>query len=414
MVGAGRRRRPAVRSGINPELDVRVAVRGYRRSVWAQWRRDVAVPLGAALIATSEALALAPPHLQLVLAVYWAAALLLVARRRWPLLASSVAGLLTLSLTLLGEVVQELASPLLLLILAAFSLGRYLPDLRGLATMIAFSAVLLGYTESTDGALDIGSVVWVSALLLPPYGFGVVMRTLGDRNGKLMEQAELLARLQATVRQDAVNAERTRIARELHDIMAHSLSAMTVQASAAEDVLRSDPERAAHAMREVAETGRRALAETGRLLHLIRDSDDELGLEPDVGLDRLDELVDQFRRAGLAVDLDVSARLDNLPSGVSLSGYRVVQEALTNALKYAVDRAASVQVAVNPAGLRIQVANRGRPGPSVGSGLGLVGMAERVQVFGGELDHGFSDDGQFVLSVRLPLARAATLVAPAP
>lgn len=382
--------------------------------MWAQWRRDVAVPLGAAVIATSEALALGPPHLQLVLAVYWAAALLLIARRRWPMLASSVAGLLTLSLTLLGEVVQELASPLLLLILAAFSLGRYLPDLRGLATMLAFSAVLLGYTESADGALDIGSVVWVSALLLPPYGFGVVMRTLADRNGKLVEQAELLARLQATVRQDAVNAERTRIACELHDIMAHSLSAMTVQASAAEDVLRSDPERAAHAMREVAETGRRALSETGRLLHLIRDSGDELGLEPDVGLDRLDELVDQFRRAGLAVDLDVSARLDDLPSGVSLSGYRVVQEALTNALKYAVDRAASVQVAVDPAGLHIQVANRGRPGPSVGSGLGLVGMAERVQVFGGELEHGFSDDGQFVVSVRLPLARAATLVAPTP
>ena len=392
---------------------MRLAVEGYGRNVWGQWRQDVAVPLGAAVIGTAEALALDPPHLRLVVAVYWAAALLLVARRRWPLLVSSIAGLLTLSLTLLGEVVQELASPLLLLTLAAFSLGRYLPDLRGLTAMLAFTAVLLGYTESSDGALDVGSVVWVSALLLPPYGFGVVMRTLRDRNGKLTEQAELLARLQTTVRQDAVKAERTRIARELHDVMAHSLSAMTVQASAAEDVVRSDPDRAAHAMREVAETGRRALAETGRLLHLIRDSDDELGLEPDVGLDRLDELVDQFRRAGLAVDLQVGAPLDDLPPGASLSGYRVVQEALTNALKYAVDRAASVQVAVEPAGLRIRVANRGRPGPSVGSGLGLIGMAERVQVFGGELEHGLTRDGQFVLSVRLPLAPTTPLAAPA-
>ena len=393
---------------------MRLAVEGYGRNVWGQWRQDVAVPLGAAVIGTAEALALDPPHLRLVVAVYWAAALLLVARRRWPLLVSSIAGLLTLSLTLLGEVVQELASPLLLLTLAAFSLGRYLPDLRGLTAMLAFTAVLLGYTESSDGALDVGSVVWVSALLLPPYGFGVVMRTLRDRNGKLTEQAELLARLQTTVRQDAVKAERTRIARELHDVMAHSLSAMTVQASAAEDVVRSDPDRAAHAMREVAETGRRALAETGRLLHLIRDSDDELGLEPDVGLDRLDELVDQFRRAGLAVDLQVGAPLDDLPPGASLSGYRVVQEALTNALKYAVDRAASVQVAVEPAGLRIRVANRGRPGPSVGSGLGLIGMAERVQVFGGELEHGLTRDGQFVLSVRLPLAPTTSFAAPAP
>jgi two-component sensor histidine kinase len=359
-------------------LDVRLAVRGYGRNVWGQWRQDVAVPLGAAVVGMAEALTLAPPHLPLVLAIEWGAALLLVARRRWPLLASTGAGLLTLSLTLLGEVVQELASPLLLLFVAGFSLGRYLPDLRGVSAMLAFAAVLLGYTESSEDALDIGSIVWVSALLLPPYGFGVVMRTLRDRNGKLTEQAELLARLQA------------------------------------EDVLRTDPERAARAMREVAETGRRALAETGRLLHLIRDSDDELGLEPDVGLDRLDELVDQFRRAGLAVDLQVRAPLDHLPSGVSLSGYRIVQEGLTNSLKYAGDRAASVQVAVDPAGLRIRVTNRGRPGPSVGSGLGLVGMAERVQVFGGEIEHGFTGDGQFVLSVRLPLASAPSLAAPAP
>ena len=394
-------------------MDARVTVRGYGRSVWGHWRHDVAVPFAAAVIGTAEALTLAPPHLRLVIAVEWGAALLLVARRHWPLLAATAAGLLTLSLTFLGEVVQELASPLLLLILSGFSLGRYLPDLRGLSAMLAFAVVLLGFVERSEGPVDIGSVVWVSALLLPPYGFGVVMRRLRERNGQLVEQAELLARLQATVRQDAVNAERTRIARELHDVMAHSLSAMTVQASAAEDVLRSDPERAARALREVAETGRRALAETGKLLHLIRDSDDELGLEPDVGLDRLDELVDQFRRAGLAVDLEVSAPLERLPPGLSLSGYRIVQEGLTNALKYAADRAASVRVAVDRDTLRIEVTNRGRPGPSVGSGLGLVGMAERVQVFGGELDHGFTRDGHFVLSVRLPLAPAASLASPA-
>ncbi len=382
----------------------------YGRGVFLHRRRDLAVPVGVALVGTTEALAVGTPHLGLVLAVEWCSAVLLVPRRRRPFLAATSAGLMILSLTFVGEVVQNLASPILFLTVATFTLGRCLPDLRGLASMLAFMAVILGVNEASAGeTVDISDVVFASALLLPPYAFGRLLRALADRNCRLAEQADLLARLQATVREDAVDAERARIARELHDVLAHSLSAMTVQASAAEDVLRTDPDRAAHAMRDVAETGRRALAETGRLLHLVRDSDDELGLGPGPGLGRLDELVEQFRRSGLVVDLQVSGALPALPAGVDLSGYRIVQEALTNALKYAVDRAVAVRVEVDAAELRLQVENRGRPGPSVGSGLGLVGVAERVQVYGGRLDHGFTRDGRFLLQVCLPLATDRSL-----
>jgi signal transduction histidine kinase len=139
----------------------------------------------------------------------------------------------------------------------------------------------------------------------------------------------------------------------------------------------------------------------------VRDSDDEMGMEPDPGLDRLDDLVEQFRRSGLAVQLDVEGTLQDLPAGADLSAYRIVQEALTNSLKYGEDRSATVRVRRSARELRIEAENRGRPGPSAGSGLGLIGMAERVSVFGGTLQHEYTRDGRFRLVAVLPLETAA-------
>ena len=129
-----------------------------------------------------------------------------------------------------------------------------------------------------------------------------------------------------------MRAERDRIARELHDVIAHSVSAMVVQTAAAQDLVRTDPDRAERVLADVADTGRRALAETGRLLHVIRDDADELGLAPAPGLADLPALVEAFRASGLTVDLDVREPLPALPVGVDVSAYRIVQEALTNAL----------------------------------------------------------------------------------
>jgi signal transduction histidine kinase len=159
-------------------------------------------------------------------------------------------------------------------------------------------------------------------------------------------------------------------------------------------------------MRSVADTGRRALAETGRLLSLVRDTEGELGIEPDPGLDRLDELVEQFRRSGLDVALEVEGDLSGMPPGLDLSAYRIVQEALTNALKYAADRAVRLRLRREGGELVIEAENRGRPGLSTGNGLGLVGMGERVSVFGGTLEHAFTRDGRFRLSAVLPLETA--------
>ena len=134
--------------------------------------------------------------------------------------------------------------------------------------------------------------------------------------------------------EQAVRAERDRIARELHDVIAHSVSAMVVQTAAARDLVTTDPARAQQVLDGVTGTGRRALAETARLLHVIRDDADELGLEPVPGVADLDRLVEEFTESGLQVDLEQSGDLGGLPAGVDVSTYRIVQEALTNARRY--------------------------------------------------------------------------------
>jgi signal transduction histidine kinase len=368
--------------------------------------RDALVPLLVFGICVVEAVSYGPPRLPLVLLIELIGCVLLVGRRRWPMVVAPAVMVLLVALSRIGPAVDELASPVLMTVLAAFSLGRWVADLRGLAVLVPPYLLIVAGVERSDGrSADITDVVFIATIVFPPYIFGRVMRTLAERSVRLTEQADLLARLQSTVRADAIAAERARIARELHDVLAHSISAMVVQASAGEELVRSDPARAAAAMAQVAETGRRALSETGRLLSLVRDEDDELGLDPDPGLDRLDELVGQFRRSGLDVDVVVEGSLDGLPAGIDLSGYRIVQEALTNALKYAPDRSARLLVRRSAADLSVFVENSGKPGPSTGSALGLVGMAERVSVFGGTLEHGFVD-GCFRLSAVLPLETA--------
>ena len=151
---------------------------------------------------------------------------------------------------------------------------------------------------------------------------------------------------------------------------------MVVQTAAAQDLVNRDPERASALLESVASTGRRALAETGRLLHLIRDEDDELGLEPAPGLAQLPALVDEFRDSGLDVDLEVGPALPALPAGLDLSAYRIAQEALTNALKYSADRAARLHVTASGASLVIASSNALSPPDSpawVAQGWALQG-----------------------------------------
>jgi signal transduction histidine kinase len=228
----------------------------------------------------------------------------------------------------------------------------------------------------------------------------LVRRVLGDRERRV----QLAERERDLAAREAVVEERARIARELHDAIAHNVSMMVVQAGAERKVL--EPE--GGSTREVLETieriGRGALTEMRRLVGMLR-SDAADPLSPQPGLDDLPTLVGQVREAGLPVELRVEGEKRGLPLGVELSAYRIVQEALTNALKHAGDARATVHVRYGAESLELEIVDdgTGAPAPVASGGHGLVGMEERVALFGGRLDAGRRPSGGFAVRVLLPI-----------
>ena len=357
---------------------------------------DVGLAAGVYAVDVTELLTVKPEGWGWALVIDGVACSLLVLRRQFPLVIGTLVPLILLSTTLIGTELSDTAAPILPLGIAKYTQGRWRRDLLGLAGMgvvaLAFFAV---YQTADPREHNIGDVFFVGALLVPPYVFGRVVQKLAAQKVLLEEREELVTR-------EAVRAERDRIARELHDVIAHSVSAMVVQTAAAQDLVRTDPARAEGVLRDVADTGRRALVETGRLLHVVRDDSDELGLDPAPGVADLERLVQEFRSEGLEVDLSVDDTLAPLPAGIDVSAYRIAQEALTNALRYG-GGTATLQVTDAGDSVAIRATNpTGPPRPSMGSGLGLRGLAERVSLLGGTLSHG-STDGHFELAATLPV-----------
>ena len=219
-----------------------------------------------------------------------------------------------------------------------------------------------------------------------------------ERAAQAEREREAAARL-------AVAEERARIARELHDVVAHAVSVMVLQAGAVRhglsDTLAADRD----ALRAVEQVGRTALAEMRRLLAAMRSDEDEADLMPQPGLDRLPSLSEQMGRAGLPVRLQVNGERAPLPHALDLSAYRIVQEGLTNALKHSRAKQAEVTVNYGPSDLQLEVRDDGvGAGSSNGRGHGLVGIRERVKIYGGEMAAGPAPTGGFLLSARLPLS----------
>ena len=210
----------------------------------------------------------------------------------------------------------------------------------------------------------------------------------------------------AEVARDAVAAERSRIARELHDVVTHAMGVMVVQAGAGRRVLDRDRAAAVGAFQRIEDTGRTGLAEMRRLLGVLRTEADAAELLPQPGLERLEELLETVRGAGLLVKVMVEGTPRALPPGADLTAYRVVQEALTNTLRHAGAARARVLLRYVDGALEIEVADDGRGPPAEGthSGRGLVGMRERLLLFGGSLETNGRVGGGFVVRARVPSA----------
>ncbi|HEY3560310.1 MAG TPA: histidine kinase [Kribbella sp.] len=371
---------------------------GWNRIRWG----DVLVPAALALVGTAELASTRPERWGWGAALEWTAACLLTVRRRWTVVTATAAVVVLLQMPWIGPQLDEAATPILFCSVASYALARWCrtvwEGLAGLAVVLLVFWIDYHFVDSRQH--NVGDVVFVCTLAATPFVLGRMVR-------KLAEQATQLAQQQELIRREAVRDERDRIARELHDIVAHSVSAMVVQATVAADVLRTDPDVAEAALDEVAAAGRTALGETGRLLHLMRDDNDELGLHPAPGLHDLDDLLGKYRRQGLQVQVVSAGQLAGLPTGVDTSAYRIVQEALTNALRHSPDRAVTLVVRHDAGRLTIEAENRLGYGDTAGSGLGLIGMAERIGVLGGTLKHGATGDGRFLLAASLPLIPGA-------
>jgi signal transduction histidine kinase len=330
----------------------------------------------------------------------------------------------------------------LVVVLAAtviFYAANYLPVTGGTPALIATYSVA-AHAERRLAVRALGGVIlaviaclafsalhhpWSPAALVINGVFVAMAWILGDNlrtrrayTAALEERATNLERDQQDNARRAVNQERARIARELHDVVAHSVSVMVVQAGAARRVLHRDADRATEALASIESTGRQALDELRRLLSMLREYGDGVpALTPQPTVEDLAALVTQFEEAGLDVDLTVEGNPQPLPSGADLSVFRIVQEALTNTLKHAGPARAVVRVSYQPGEVLITVSDDGRglaeqlrridaKDAVPAQGHGLVGMRERVALFGGELRAAPRPGGGFEVRARLPLLPA--------
>ncbi|MCO1654871.1 sensor histidine kinase [Pseudonocardia humida] len=354
---------------------------------------DAAVAVGL-LVALSAA---APPGTGpawLAPALPVALTLPLAVRRRWPRAVFAV-----VALAAVGSVAVGMGRlPFLAAAYAAYAVAVSRPArrwTRGHGYLAVLGAVpLLAGTQAPTSS-------WIDAVLIGPVVVGaawVVGRVVRERGLLAAQAAQRLA-------ERAVTAERLHIARELHDVVAHSISVIAVKAGVANHVLAARPQEAADALRVIEGASREVLTELRHLLGVLRREDDapaELGPTP--GLAALPALATQAERAGVRVELDLP-RATALPDGVDLSAYRIVQEALTNVIKHAGPVRCRIEVRVEADRVRIAVTDTGpaTAAPPV-PGHGLIGMRERVAVYGGAFHAGPEPGGGFAVRAELPLA----------
>ncbi len=332
----------------------------------------------------------------------------LALRRRWPMVTVVCCfGALAVN-TWAGVPLSAPVVPIVWILISEYSIARH-RDLRlaliGLGVGLAFFAATLP-RDSSD--LGFGLV-----LICAPWLVGLAMRSRVAQTETIAGRAEQLERRRDQDARAAAAAERGRIARDLHDVIAHSVSVMVVQAAGAEQVLPHDPQRATVALQQIQTTGRAALTEISALLGILRRDGEQIGMARHPGMADLPTLIAQARDAGLPVELCVTGQPHELPPGVELSIYRIVQEALTNTRKHARATHAVVSLDYTPDAVCLQIVDSAAPGPTPGrmpgarpgpgAHNGIIGMRERVAVYGGTLTTGPQPSGGFAVRARIPV-----------
>jgi len=329
----------------------------------------------------------------------------LLARRRFPFGAPVAVGVAAGAISFVDHTVVPFDGVTFIVGCAALFLVGLLRDRLQAVAGFAVAVGVLAVVVHNDPRSGVGNFVVATIIftIVWTIAFGVGRKSVEADEAK--ERATRAEREREERAHTAVEEERARIARELHDVVGHSVSVMTVQASGVRRLLRPEQEREREALLIVERTGREALAEMRRMVGVLRRPEEAPALAPQPSLEHLDRLVEQTREAGLPVELRVEGEAVELPAGVDLTAYRLVQEGLTNALKHA--RATRAEVLVNYGDGQIEVVVRddGKGvGNGDGGGHGLVGMRERVLVYGGELDAGPQPGGGYRLRAKLPVA----------
>jgi signal transduction histidine kinase len=307
------------------------------------------------------------------------------------------------------------AGPELVTLLTITLWGSFVPLLIALYSVARHTRARVAQAGAAVAALSltilmlrvpvIGTVSNIPFNLVPFTGAFVAGRVLRKRHDRHIEVSERARELESERDETilaAVAEERSRIARELHDIVAHCVSVMVVQAGAAEDLLDRNPALARPPLCAVQEAGRQAVAELGRMLGLLRGQQAELALKPQPGTAQLGQLAEHMTKTGLLVVLQIEGTPQPLPPGIELTLYRVAQEALTNTLKHAGPATARVVLRYGEHAVALDVLDNGRSQGTPGTGHGLIGMRERVMLYGGSLAAGQCPEGGFAVRVVLP------------
>lgn len=350
------------------------------------WTVDPSHPpgdVGSEVFSSRERALAAGAGLVLALSLAW--------RRRAPLLVLAIA-IGAAAVANVDAVLDAAIASALALVVAAYSAGAHT---HGLRSWMGALGVAVAIAVVAARQFSLADVLFITMIVGGAWLAGVAIRHRRVREAQL-EHEKIAA-------EAAIVEERARIARELHDVVAHAISVIVLQARGGRRLLDDEPEETRQALDAIERTASQALIEMRRLLELLRTDDQQFVLSPQPTLARLPDLVGRVRDAGLPVELSVEGVPRELPAGVDLSAYRIVQEALTNALKHAGPATARVTIHYGERDLDLEIADDGTGGSNGGGGgVGIAGIRERVAVLGGDVEAGRRPHGGYAVRARLP------------